>query len=607
MELDDLITCYRNNVSMSENELKHVSKKIFAIGVLRFIAFVCMIIPVIVFWGDSMLFSVFIPTVFFLWLVKKHDYYFRYRDFLKKKIEVNRAESNTLNYDYSAFDSGEEFIDYNHSYTFDLDVFGKSSLFQSVNRCSTEMGKKILAGWFKSHLEDKKAIEERQAGVKELVPDVSFRQNLRIAGLLKNNFSVNVDDLKTWVSVSTCFGNNLFLHYLPYVVAIVNTMALGLMFAGIISEYLFLLLFFSFLVLSTFFSRRITKLQTVYERKADMLLVYAEQMELIEKKNFSSAALLNVKEKLQCSDGSSAFAALSRLLQMMNFLDQRGNVLINVLLNGFMFWELFQIMRIEKWREQHSGELYGWLEAVGELEAYSSLATFSYNNPEYLFPVITDGTFYLRGEDLGHPLIHRDKCVKNGINIGSTPSCIIVTGANMAGKSTYLRTVGVNFLLACIGAPVCAGCFEIVPVRLVTSLRTNDSLINNESYFFAELKRMKMIIDRLSSGERLFIILDEILRGTNSKDKQKGSFAVISQFMKLNTNCIIATHDLQLGVLEDVYPDKVKNFCFEADIENDELVFSYKMRTGTAHNMNACFLMNKMGITVAEDKEDTVI
>ena len=171
----------------------------------------------------------------------------------------------------------------------------------------------------------------------------------------------------------------------------------------------------------------------------------------------------------------------------------------------------------------------------------------------------------------------------------------------MAGKSTYLRTVGINYLLACIGAPGWAKQMEIYPARLVTSLRTSDSLTDNESYFFAELKRLKLIIDKLEAGEELFIILDEILKGTNSMDKQKGSFALIKQFMNMNTNGIIATHDLLLGTLIESFPQNIRNYCFEADITNNELTFSYQMRNGVAQNMNACFLMKKMGIAVIDD------
>ncbi|HBU46187.1 MAG TPA: hypothetical protein DEB36_10550, partial [Porphyromonadaceae bacterium] len=199
---------------------------------------------------------------------------------------------------------------------------------------------------------------------------------------------------------------------------------------------------------------------------------------------------------------------------------------------------------------------------------------------------------------LGHPLLPRRKCVKNDINVFRKPFFMIVTGANMAGKSTYLRTVGVNYVLAGAGLPVCAESMSYRPGQLLTNLRTADSLVNNESYFFAELKRLKMIIERLESGEHdLFIILDEILKGTNSHDKQKGSSQLMKRLVKLGGNGIIATHDLTLGELENEYPQEIANFHFDAKIENDLLSFDYKLQQGIARTMNASFLMKSMGIT----------
>jgi DNA mismatch repair ATPase MutS len=209
---------------------------------------------------------------------------------------------------------------------------------------------------------------------------------------------------------------------------------------------------------------------------------------------------------------------------------------------------------------------------------------------------MADNYFRIEGKGLGHPLINRNTCVRNDVEIKGDLSFLIVTGANMAGKSTYLRTIGVNYLLACMGAPSCAESLLVYPANLVTSLRTSDSLAGNESYFFAELKRLKMVIDRLKSGEELFIILDEILKGTNSADKQKGSFALMRQLVALKTCGVIATHDLLLGELEQEYPGQIKNYRFEADINGDRLTFSYRLREGVARNMNATFLMEKMGI-----------
>lgn len=238
------------------------------------------------------------------------------------------------------------------------------------------------------------------------------------------------------------------------------------------------------------------------------------------------------------------------------------------------------------------------LDVLGDIDALCSLATFAGNHPAYTYPTIAGKPFVFLAKDMGHPLMPARQCVTNDADIPSRPFFVIITGANMAGKSTYLRTIGVNYVLACTGCPVCCSSLEIYPAKLVTSLRTSDSLTDNESYFFAELKRLKQIIDRLNKGEELFIILDEILKGTNSMDKQKGSFALVRQLMELKTNGIIATHDLLLGKLIEYFPKEIRNYCFEADITNDELTFSYKLREGIAQNMNACFLMKKMGLII---------
>lgn len=297
-----------------------------------------------------------------------------------------------------------------------------------------------------------------------------------------------------------------------------------------------------------------------------------------------------------------------------------------VILNGLFFWELRQIMRIEAWKEQYAAELPGWLDAIGQMDALNSLATFAYNHPDYIYPKIVQAerkgkgnlnkeeesnseteapinapsSFRLRAEALGHPLMNRDRCVRNDIDMVKRPFFIIVTGANMAGKAPIcVRWASITSLPASAPPSVPAK-WKYARPGLITSLRTSDSLNDNESYFFAELKRLKLIIDKLQAGEELFIILDEILKGTNSMDKQKGSFSLIKQFMTLQANGIIATHDLLLGTLIDLFPDDIRNYRFEADITDNELTFSYRLRPGIAQNMNACFLMKKMGIAVAD-------
>jgi len=266
--------------------------------------------------------------------------------------------------------------------------------------------------------------------------------------------------------------------------------------------------------------------------------------------------------------------------------------------NPLFLWDIQKTMQIDKWKKTFGNQSITWIKTLGEYDAFISLATFTFTHSDYIFPDFTTNYFTFKAKNLGHPLMNRETCVRNNVDIVKSPSFLIITGANMSGKSTYLRTIGVNFVLACMGAPVCADSLLLSPAVLFTSLRTSDSLNDNESYFFAELKRLKMIIDRLEDGEKLFIILDEILKGTNSVDKQKGSLALVKQLIRLKSCGIIATHDLVIGSLETRFPNYVKNFHFDADIIGDELNFSYLLKEGIAQNMNACFLMNKMGITL---------
>ncbi|NDV63868.1 MutS family DNA mismatch repair protein [Bacteroides sp. 224] len=600
--LEKIKEIYQNIISTSELNLNKVQRRIYHIGSIRLLLFVGGIVGIIYFremeWPVIAAIAV-IAFVPFLILIKYHNRLFYKKEYLEKKIEINEQELKAIEYDISSFDGGKEFINSEHLYTYDLDIFGDRSLFQLVNRTSTEMGKNELAAWFNCHLKKKEEIEERQKGVEELTPELKFRQRFRIQGLLYQGKMADKKEIIDWAKSPSYFRSRKILRVLPAIVLSINIISILLAIAGISTFSLAGVVFVAFIVLSFTFTQKITRIQTMYGKKMQILATYAQLIQLIENQHVNSKVLQEVKE-LVGTDKKAASQSIKRLSSLMHALDQRNNMLMAGILNGLMLWELKQIMQIEAWREECAGDLPQWLEAIGKMDAYCSLATFAYNHPHFIIPTITDSPFHVTANALGHPLMNREKCVRNDIEMGKRPYFIIITGANMAGKSTYLRTVGVNYLLACMGAPVYATEMTVYPTKLVTSLRTTDSLSDNESYFFAELKRLKLIINMLENKEELFIILDEILKGTNSMDKQKGSIALIKQFMMLQTNGIIATHDLLLGSLADLYPDNIKNYRFEADIKNNELTFSYQLREGVAQNMNACFLMKKMGIAVVD-------
>lgn len=614
--IEELITAYRGIAEESKLKLNKVQQQIYRIGTLRLLLFLAGVVGVIYFWSESwaVLATIVAVTLLpFILLIKYHNRLFYKKDYLEKKIEINEQELAALNYDTSAFDDGEEFVNPAHLYTFDLDVFGPNSLFQYINRTCTQLGKNRLADWLDRHLEKKEEIVKRQEAVSELAPELKFRQRFRILGLVHKGKAADEVELKAWSESPSIFRTKPLLRALPVVVTVTNIVCITLAFAGILPGSAYGAIWTFFVAAGFCFTGRVTKIQAIYGKKLQILSTYAGLLRLMEEQPMKSPLLKEIKDKIG-GEKRKASHSIGRLSKLMDELDQRNNVFMYVILNGLFFWELRQIMRIEAWKEQYASELPGWLNAIGQIDALNSLATFAYNHPDYTYPSLFDKgdmpatdsasgnhtPFLFRAEALGHPLMHRDRCVRNDIDLEKRPFFIIITGANMAGKSTYLRTVGINYLLACVGAPVCALQMEVYPARLITSLRTSDSLTDNESYFFAELKRLKLIIDKLHAGEELFIILDEILKGTNSMDKQKGSFALIKQFMALKANGIIATHDLLLGTLIELFPDDIRNFCFEADITNNELTFSYRLRPGIAQNMNACFLMKKMGIAVAD-------
>lgn len=602
--IEELCTSYRARTERANQVSEKLQRQITRISLLRLLLFVAGVAGLIGFWEKSWFVPAAIAAITFipfLMLVKYHDRLFRRKDYQDKEALVNRQEVEALEaYDISGFEDGSEFADPTHLYTYDLDVFGPHSLFQAINRTCTQPGKACLARWMGKHLEQKAEIECRQEAVRELVPLLEFRQKFRIQGLLHKGQAADETELQDWAASPTQFRRRRVLRLLPYLIGGLNIVCLAAVIGGALSGTAWATIWVGCALVSFAFTGKITRMQQVYGKKLQILGTYARLLRLMDSQPMHAALLTAVKNDIG-GDSRKASLAIARLDKLMNELDQRNNYLMYTLLNGSFFWELWQIMRIEAWKEAHAGDLSRWLTAIGQTDALCTLATFAYNHPDYAFPTLTDKPFTLRARSLGHPLMRRDRCVRNDADLPKRPYFLIITGANMAGKSTYLRTVGVNYLLACIGAPVCAESMELYPARLITSLRTTDSLNDNTSYFFAELKRLKLIIDRLQAGEELFIILDEILKGTNSIDKQKGSMALIRQLMSLNADGIIATHDLALGTLVESFPDNIRNHCFEADISGDELTFAYRLRPGVAQNMNACFLMKKMGIAGVED------
>lgn len=594
---------YTSRIAETAKELTNIKKRILHISLLRIVFFLAGITAVIALFhaGTGVLIGAVCCTFLpFLALIKLHNRFFARKEWLETQEQINRNELKGLEGDFSGFDEGKEFVNPEHPYSFDLDLFGRNSLFQAINRTCTHIGKQTLARWMQEHLTQKELIELRQQGVRDMSERNEFREEFRITGLVNHGKTSDVEEIRRWSESPSNLLHATWVKLTLWGVPLINIALLAGGLTGICSISWFGLMFMLFVIISFAVIKKATLVQQTYGEKLKTLNSYAKLIALARQQVWKSAEVQQLIERLNI-DGHSPAEALMQLSKELDRLDLRNNQLLYVILEGSIFFQLRQVVRIERWKERYGHHLMQWLETVGELDALCSLGTFAYNHPDYSYPSISDKPFQFIATAMGHPLMPAEQCVKNDALIPSRPFFLIITGANMAGKSTYLRTIGVNYLLACIGCPVCCKQLTLYPAQLITSLRTSDSLTDNESYFFAELKRLKRIIDLLNEGHELFIILDEILKGTNSADKQKGSLDLIRQFMHLQTNGIIATHDLLLDTLAEQFPDKIRNYCFEADIKENELSFSYKLREGVAQNMNACFLMRKMGIIIQDE------
>lgn len=592
---------YTERLSLTEGQLQQVKKQIFRISMLRLALFIAGIAGLYFFFNQTTLLIICICLTFLplFILVKIHNRFFIRKEWLETQARIIQEELQALSGDYSSFEDGKEYVNPEHPYSFDLDIFGRRSLFQSINRTSTFFGKNRLAKWLQNHLHEKTSIEKRQEMVREISEHTLFREQFRVAGLVHHGQSSDGEKIQAWSQSPAQYLHAGWVKSFIWGIPVINSLLLITSLAGWTSFSWLGLSFGIFLVLSFGIIKRATYIQETYGKQLKSLNGYARLIALAKAENWKSAGMQELMERFNLN-GQSPIQALQQLSKELDRLDLRNNQFLYVLLEGSIFFQLQEIVRIERWKARYGQHISKWLETVGELDALCSLGTFAYNHPQYTYPELAENPFCFLATQMGHPLMPASQYVKNDATIPSRPFFLIITGANMAGKSTYLRTIGVNYLLACIGAPVCCERLKLYPNQLITSLRTSDSLSDNESYFFAELKRLKRIIDLLNQGQQLFIILDEILKGTNSMDKQKGSFDLIRQFMQLKANGIIATHDLLLGSLIKQFPEEIRNYCFEADIKENELTFSYKLREGVAQNMNACFLMKKMGIILQE-------
>jgi hypothetical protein len=534
--------------------------------------------------------------VSFFLLIKKFIQAEKQLLYFQRMSKINRDEISALNRDLHAFDPGIEFTDPHHDYSYDLDLFGIGSLFQFLNRTVTRQGKNKLATLIKQSQRPIGEIRSRQEGIQELADKFHWRQEFMAKGMETEGAK---DDYKESINQAIKLKSVNFLTYLIKILPALTLLLIALSIAGIDSHGFYrLALFAQWLTIGLYF-KTILKFHQQFESQGKQLSRYAEMLKQIETVNFTSSYLGSLKGQLS-HQGKTASSITSELQKILDQFDYSKNILVGFVLDSIFLWDIGCLVKLHKWQQNYAGILPHWFEVIAEIDALVSLANCNYNHPEWVTPEVSPSGFIFNAENLGHPLIDETRCISNSFQISGEEKIVIITGANMAGKSTFLRTVGVNLILASNGCKTCAKSFKFSPIRIYTNMRTSDNLMNDESYFYAELLRLQSMLALLRNGENLFVIIDEMLKGTNSVDKLNGSKELINQLISLNTHGIVATHDLGLTELAQNNPS-IKNQCFEVQLSNDELNFDYKLTNGVTRTMNATFLMKKMGIIPKEN------
>ncbi len=546
---------------------------------------------------DFALVAAGVALVLFVALVQRHQQIAWQRDQFRFLAGINREELARYSGVHHPADSGIDFANPVHPYSGDLDVFGRSSLYVLLNRTNTPDGRVKLAAWLQ-HPADREAIMHRQQAIKELAGHPDWRQHFQATGRHWEDDPENLRRLLNWLKQPPQISSRKWLVVLAYLMPVLTVTAILLsIFSETVTYHLpiLFLLVNGWLLRYTF--REVHQAAEGAWQTSRTLRAYGSLIQSLEGHPFGSASMLRIKDRLT-GEAVPASGKIRQLASLLTNLQARRNAVFYLMVNVTLLWDLYWMIRLEKWKSGMESTVRKWFDALAEAEVLNSMAGFSFANPEYVLPEITGADFQYEARELGHPLIPAQKRVSNSFFVEGTGKTVVVTGSNMSGKSTFLRTLGINAVLALAGAPVCAAACRISVFQVFTAMRTQDSLEESVSSFYAELKRLRQLIDLLPEGQPVFYLLDEILKGTNSNDRHEGAKALIRQLHNHNATGLVSTHDLALGQMGEISPEYVTNYSFNSDFADGKLHFDYKLREGICQSFNASQLMRQMGIEV---------
>ncbi len=597
----NILTGYQNNEDRQETEITRLKRKLNNISFSRLGLFIgeIAVVAMIINFGFEWYFAVlaFLPLVMFLYLVKKQASVQKELTYAEKLLWVYSNEISQLTINENGYSNGEVYANDYHPYNSDLDIFGQGSLYAFINRCNTKQGLDILASNL-SKPGNQQEINQRQEAITELKEhiDETFHFRAELQNHKPGELNVIINKLEWKLPAQLKFTRNKFLRLYVKIIPFVMVFVFGLgVVYGTPAWQLFAVLAVANFALIGFNMKSINDVHNGFGDQSSMLSAFATSIKWTEDVAWKSTYIKsfysdNQQEKLISKQ-------IHKLSAIIRDFDNRLNILVGMFLNIFLVWDLRCSISLCKWYDESAPQTIEAMNRISRFEELISFATLAYNQVDWNFPVIAS-SFELKATELGHPLIPEKVRVMNSFEVKNTTTVDIVTGSNMAGKSTFLRTIGINMTLAFAGAPICGQQMSLSIFKVLSYMRIKDSLNDQTSTFKAELNRLKMILDAIQTNENSFVLIDEMLRGTNSKDKYLGSKVFIEKLIEQNTPALFATHDLQLSEMQEDHPEKVRNYHFDIQFSDGEMEFDYKLKQGPCKTFNAALLLKQIGLSL---------
>ncbi|EOR21392.1 DNA mismatch repair protein MutS [Clostridium sartagoforme AAU1] len=545
----------------------------------------------------SLIMSLILLFIIFIIIAYYHNIKINEKKEYEVYININRKGISRIKGEFKENeDKGEEFLKDEHPFVSDLDIFGRNSLFQMINSTKTKFGRsKLFKMLTLESIPTRDEILKKQDAIKELGSKVEWRQSLEVKSTLKKSGTKDIDELLKWAKSKNEI-KPLF-KIIPYLFIVITVMSVVLVILNVLPiSYLILMFMINYLVVKILTKDLIPIIKLFDKHKKD-IEAYTNLLMLIDNENFESIFLKDLKLKLK-NNSKSCVKEMKELKKLVDWLGDSSSNAYYLLLNITILSDIFILRNLEEWRKINGDKLKKWLDIMGEFEALSSISNLSFDFENWSYAKIVDEDI-VEAVDIGHPMLG-ERAVVNSFTLTSNEKVALITGSNMSGKSTFLRTIGLNLLLSYIGAPSCSKSFTCGIFSIYTCMRTKDNLEESISSFYAEILRIKILIEAAKKGEKVFFLLDEIFKGTNSKDRHEGAKVLINQLVNNKALGLVSTHDLELCDLEKT-KIWLKNYNFQEYYEKNNIKFDYKLRIGKSKTQNAVHLMKLAGIDFSDN------